>query len=240
MNLLQEHVANGRRFVVSNYIEGGDQVSATLTISGPPIPEPVNVTKIFTFRSGTNVVVQMNDGVDVLALRAQWAEYDEIRRGGGLVERSLVMRIHNPHNYECGCDADCWCRRTRDRPSCEVVDQAALHPVARVPARQPRTRRVEADIRRELTPRVEAASARSVTYLLRRAHLVGVRAEHAAVARKRAYLHCAGRTHPEELTGVCRHLHASRGAALGARERRDRSHGGHHATLARSCSSGRS
>jgi hypothetical protein len=35
----------------------------------------VSVTKIFTFRSGTNVVVQMNDGVDVLALRAQWAEY---------------------------------------------------------------------------------------------------------------------------------------------------------------------
>lgn len=76
MNLLRQHVANGRRFVVSNCIEGGDQVSATLTISGPPIPESVNVTKIFTFRSGTNVVVQMNDGVDVLALRAQWAEYD--------------------------------------------------------------------------------------------------------------------------------------------------------------------
>ena len=21
--------------------------------------------------------------------------------------------IHNPKNYECGCDSDCWCRRTR-------------------------------------------------------------------------------------------------------------------------------
>ena len=20
--------------------------------------------------------------------------------------------MHNPHNYECGCDPDCWCRRT--------------------------------------------------------------------------------------------------------------------------------
>lgn len=24
--------------------------------------------------------------------------------------RSLALRIHNPHNYECACDADCWCR----------------------------------------------------------------------------------------------------------------------------------
>ena len=29
------------------------------------------------------------------------------------VERTLLQRIHNPHNYECGCDPDCWCRRTR-------------------------------------------------------------------------------------------------------------------------------
>jgi hypothetical protein len=28
------------------------------------------------------------------------------------VERTLVQRIHNPGNYVCGCDADCWCRRT--------------------------------------------------------------------------------------------------------------------------------
>ena len=27
------------------------------------------------------------------------------------MERSLVMRIHNPDNYECGCDAG-WCQRT--------------------------------------------------------------------------------------------------------------------------------
>ena len=25
--------------------------------------------------------------------------------------RSLALRIHNPRNYECACDADCWCRR---------------------------------------------------------------------------------------------------------------------------------
>jgi hypothetical protein len=77
VNLLNQHVANGRRFAVSNYLESGDQVSVTLTLSGPPIPESVQVTKIFTFRSGTNIVVQMNDGVDVLALRALWAEYGD-------------------------------------------------------------------------------------------------------------------------------------------------------------------
>jgi hypothetical protein len=80
VNLLSDHVANGRRFAVTNYIESGDQVSVTLAISGPRIPDPVNVTKIFSFRSGTNTVVQMNDGVDVLALRALAQEegwYDE-------------------------------------------------------------------------------------------------------------------------------------------------------------------
>jgi hypothetical protein len=29
-----------------------------------------------------------------------------------VAERSLLQRIHNPANYECGCDPDCWCRRT--------------------------------------------------------------------------------------------------------------------------------
>ena len=29
-----------------------------------------------------------------------------------MAERSLLHRIHNPHNRECGCDGDCWCRRT--------------------------------------------------------------------------------------------------------------------------------
>jgi hypothetical protein len=77
VNLLNQHVEDGRRFAVSNYIEIGDQVSVTLTISGPPIPDSVQVTKIFTFRSGTNTVVQMNDGVDVLAVRALWAEYGD-------------------------------------------------------------------------------------------------------------------------------------------------------------------
>ena len=28
------------------------------------------------------------------------------------VNRSAIQRIHNPRNRECGCDADCWCRRT--------------------------------------------------------------------------------------------------------------------------------
>jgi hypothetical protein len=77
VNLLQDHVANGRRFSVSNYFESGDQVSVTLTISGPPIPDTVSVTKFFTFRPGTNVITQMNDGVDVLALRALMSEDED-------------------------------------------------------------------------------------------------------------------------------------------------------------------
>jgi hypothetical protein len=81
VNLLQNHVENGREFVVSSYVESGDQVAVTLTISGPPLPEPVTVTKTFTFRSGTNVVVQMNDGVDVLALRAKSAEHESYDDG---------------------------------------------------------------------------------------------------------------------------------------------------------------
>jgi hypothetical protein len=28
------------------------------------------------------------------------------------MDRSLLARIHNPRSRECGCDADCWCRRT--------------------------------------------------------------------------------------------------------------------------------
>ena len=28
------------------------------------------------------------------------------------MERSLIQRIHNPRNFVCGCDPDCWCRRT--------------------------------------------------------------------------------------------------------------------------------
>ena len=70
MNLLSERVANGRRFAVTNYVESGDQVAVTLVISGPQIPDSISLTKIFTFRPGTNTVIRMNDGVDVLALRA--------------------------------------------------------------------------------------------------------------------------------------------------------------------------
>jgi hypothetical protein len=26
--------------------------------------------------------------------------------------RPILQRVHNPHNRECACDPDCWCRRT--------------------------------------------------------------------------------------------------------------------------------
>lgn len=28
------------------------------------------------------------------------------------MSRTLVQRIHNPHDYVCACDPNCWCRRT--------------------------------------------------------------------------------------------------------------------------------
>jgi hypothetical protein len=28
------------------------------------------------------------------------------------VARALLQRLHNPRNRGCGCDPDCWCRRT--------------------------------------------------------------------------------------------------------------------------------
>jgi hypothetical protein len=77
VNLLQQHTANGLRFALSNYVESGEQVSVTFTVSAPQIAQTVNVTKVFTFRSGMDVVVQMNDGVDVLALRALQAQAEE-------------------------------------------------------------------------------------------------------------------------------------------------------------------
>ena len=76
MDLLSNRVANGVRFSVTNAVESGDQVAVTLSITGPQIPAGVTVTKFFTFAPGTNTVVRINDGVDVLALRAL-AEEDE-------------------------------------------------------------------------------------------------------------------------------------------------------------------
>jgi hypothetical protein len=73
VNLLVDKIARGLRFAVYGYVEAGDQVSVTLEISGPEIPGSVQLTKIFTFRPGTSTVVRMDDGVDVLALRAQEA-----------------------------------------------------------------------------------------------------------------------------------------------------------------------
>ena len=67
-------VANGRRFVVTNTMEVGNQVSVTLSVSGPEITDGVTVTKFFTFLPGTNIVTEIKDGVDMLALRAAWDE----------------------------------------------------------------------------------------------------------------------------------------------------------------------
>ena len=52
-------------------------MAVTLSITGPQIPDSVSLTKIFTFAPGTSTVIRINDGVDVLALRAL-AEDDEL------------------------------------------------------------------------------------------------------------------------------------------------------------------
>ena len=28
------------------------------------------------------------------------------------MSRTVLEKIHNPRNRTCGCDPDCWCRRT--------------------------------------------------------------------------------------------------------------------------------
>jgi hypothetical protein len=76
VDLLSERVANGVQFAVTNTVESGDQVAVTLSITGPQIPGSVTVTKFFTFAPGTNTVIRMNDGVDVLALRALAEDYE--------------------------------------------------------------------------------------------------------------------------------------------------------------------
>ena len=50
-----------------------------------------------------------------LAARARACRLSECARRRATintVERTLLQRIHNPRGHVCGCDADCWCRRT--------------------------------------------------------------------------------------------------------------------------------
>lgn len=100
-------------------------------------------------------------------------------RYGSDMGRNLIQRIHNPHNRQCECDPDCWCQRT-------VLGRAVkwwfpgryvgLH------HKNPRTRSVEEEQAARRATGMEAASARGLTLLLRRAQLIRIRTKHAAVA----------------------------------------------------------
>ena len=61
---LEQHHKNGRRFTVEELIEQGDRVAVGVTITTPEWSGPVTTFKVFTFRQGENVVVQMNDCID--------------------------------------------------------------------------------------------------------------------------------------------------------------------------------
>jgi hypothetical protein len=61
---LEHHHANGRRFELGKLIEDGDRVAVETTVLAPEWSGPVTVFKVFTFRPGSDVVVQMNDCVD--------------------------------------------------------------------------------------------------------------------------------------------------------------------------------
>ena len=55
---------SGRGFVLGGLIEGGDRVAAEVTVSDPSWSGPVTIFKVFTFGSGEDKVVRLNDCID--------------------------------------------------------------------------------------------------------------------------------------------------------------------------------
>jgi ketosteroid isomerase-like protein len=64
VSLLGQHHANGRRFGLGEMIEQDDRIAVETTITDPRWSEPVSMFKVFTFRSGDDVAVQLNDCID--------------------------------------------------------------------------------------------------------------------------------------------------------------------------------
>jgi hypothetical protein len=64
VDLLEHHHMNGRRFQLGKSIEEGDRVAVEVTIVAPEWSGPVQVFKVFTFASGADVVVRLNDCID--------------------------------------------------------------------------------------------------------------------------------------------------------------------------------
>lgn len=64
IDVLQRHLESGRGFVLGGLIEGGDRVAAEVTVSDPSWSGPVTIFKVFTFGSGEDKVVRLNDCID--------------------------------------------------------------------------------------------------------------------------------------------------------------------------------
>ena len=56
--------ARGRRFQLGKLIEAGDRVAAEVTVQSPEWSEPVTIFRVFTFGSGEDAVVRLNDCID--------------------------------------------------------------------------------------------------------------------------------------------------------------------------------
>lgn len=61
---LEQHIKNGRRFTLGEMVEQGERVAVGFTIHNPDWSGPVSTFKVFTFRPGENIVMQMNDCID--------------------------------------------------------------------------------------------------------------------------------------------------------------------------------
>ena len=55
---------NGRRCQLGRLIEAGDRVAVELTLLSPEWSAPVTMYRVFTFASGADTVVRLNDCID--------------------------------------------------------------------------------------------------------------------------------------------------------------------------------
>ena len=61
---LQRLQRNGRRFQLGKVIEAGDRVAVEMTLLAPEWSGPVTLFRVFTFGSGGDAVVRLNDCID--------------------------------------------------------------------------------------------------------------------------------------------------------------------------------
>lgn len=64
LDLLSRHRANGRCFTLGTIFGEGDRVAVAVTVTDPAWSAPVETFKVFTFRAGEDIVVQLNDCID--------------------------------------------------------------------------------------------------------------------------------------------------------------------------------